>query len=172
LAVVTALWVREWCGDLIAGGAKLGTITLTFNKLLIAGGGLLMSGRMKPGRWSDTSSFLAGALPGGLTTCLSFFLVPVSFLALGVGVEPTVLTVFPVLGGGALETGLSLSGLAVLLPALLMMSFVALVMMSLMVGASSSAGDSGAGAGVGRRAGVGVEPTPGLADVLPSFGIT
>ena len=129
-----------------------------------------MSGRMMSGRWSDTSSFLAGAVPGGLTACCSFFLAPVSFLALGAGVEPTVLTVFLVLGGGALETGLSLSGLAVLLPALLMMSFVALVMMSLVVGASSSAGDSEAG--VGRRAGVGVEPTPGLADVLPSFGIT
>ena len=66
--------------------------------LVIAGGGLLMSGRMMLGRWSNTSSFLAEALPGVLTTGLSFFLAPVSFLVLGVGVEPTVLTVFPVLG--------------------------------------------------------------------------
>ena len=131
-----------------------------------------MSGKMMSGRWSGTSSFL-GAVPGGLAACCSFFLAPVSFLALGGGVEPSVLTVFLVLGGGALETGISLSDLAVLLPALLMMSLVALLMMSLVVGVTSAAGDSEAGAGVERgRAGVGVEPTPGLADVLPSFGIT
>ena len=64
-----------------------------------------------------------------------------------------VLAVFPLLGGGLLETGLSLVAMAVFLPALLMMSLVALVMMSLVDAASSSAGVSGAG--VGRSAGVG-----------------
>jgi hypothetical protein len=71
VAVVTALTVREWCGDWIAGGANLGTFTFTFSKLLIAGGGLLMSGRMICGSWSAASCFLAGALPRGLTTCLN-----------------------------------------------------------------------------------------------------
>ena len=72
--------VREGCGDLIAGGAWFGTITLLII-LLITGGGLLMSGRMMRGRWSGSSSFMAGALPGGLTACMSFFLAPVSFTA-------------------------------------------------------------------------------------------
>ena len=110
-----------------------------------------MSGRMMRGGWSGSSSFMAGALPGGLTACMSFFLAPVSFTALGVGVEPTMLTLLPVL--------------AVMLPAFLMMSFEALLMMSLVVVDTSAAG-------AGRGAGVGVEPTPGLADVLPCLGIT
>ena len=130
-----------------------------------------MSGRMMSGRWSGTSSFL-GAVPGGLAACGSFFLAPVSFLALGEGVEPSVLTVFLVLGGGALETVISLSGMAVLVPALLRMSLVTLVMMSLVDGVTSAAA-SESGVGVERGgAGVGVEPTPWLADVLPRLGIT
>jgi hypothetical protein len=182
VAVVTALRVREWCGDWIAGGAKFGTCT--FN-ILITGEGWLMSGRMIGGSWSVTSCFLAGALPGGLTACLSFCLVPVSFLALGAGVEPTatflaealptgdeakglaIMAVFQLLGGSFVEAGLSLVAMAVLLPALLA------VAMSLEDVASPSAGFSGAG--VGRRAGVGVKPTLRPADVMPVFfflGIT
>ena len=77
-----------------------------------------------------------------------------------------VVAVFPLLGGRLLEAGLSLVAMSVLLPALLA------VMMSLEDVASPSAGCSGAG--VGRSAGVGVEPTLEPADVMTVFflGIT
>ena len=125
-----------------------------------------MSGRITGGGWSGTSWFLTGAFLGCLTVCLTFCLAPVSFcLALGVGVEPTA-AVLAVLAAaepiGVEPKGLDGGAVVPLLGGRLLEPEAVLV---------PSAG--GSGAGVGRRTGVGVEPTFGCEDVVPVFlGIT
>ena len=131
-----------------------------------------MSGRITGGGWSGTSWFLTGAFLGCLTVCLTFCLAPVSFcLALGVGVEPTA-AVLAVLAAaepiGVEPKGLDGGAVVPLLGGRLLGAELPSVTEAVLV---PSAG--GSGAGVGRRTGVGIEPTFGREDVVPVFlGIT
>ena len=123
-----------------------------------------MSGRITGGGWSGTSWFLTGAFLGSLTVCMTFCLAPVSsFLALVVGVEPTA-AVLAVLAAadpmGVEPKGLDGGAMVPLLGGRLVEPVAVLV---------PSAG--GSGAGVGRKTGVGVEPTFGREDV-DFLGIT